>query len=214
VHKPNDRGAGRLTEHGALLAGGKTAYRNMKVVGNTFMAPDVMIGREGQPYVSKNAFINVGAVDGLLITGNRMTRSVASTDNMSLDMTFYSNKNVEIGNDNMCFAAGRSVACKTSNDSKPLIENMSDGATRTSMAVPMHDSSAREYGTRPHVLFIVADDLGFADLGYTGSDIRTPRIDRLAKEGTIFEVSLPSIATVSAKRSPICNVRGVHSTTM
>jgi hypothetical protein len=144
---------------------------------------------------------------------------------MSLDMTFYSNKNVDIGSDNMCFVAGRSVACKTGNDSKLLTEDMGEGATQTSMAAPMYDSSTRESaGTRPHVLFIVADDLGFADLGYTGSDVRTPRIDQLAKEGIILEVRremrmlcfrerLSPIATVCAKHSPICNVRGVHSTT-
>jgi arylsulfatase A-like enzyme len=36
---------------------------------------------------------------------------------------------------------------------------------------------------RPHILYIVADDLGFADVGFKGSDIATPNIDRLAAEG-------------------------------
>jgi arylsulfatase A-like enzyme len=36
---------------------------------------------------------------------------------------------------------------------------------------------------RPHVVYIMADDLGFADVGFQGSDIRTPHIDRLAAEG-------------------------------
>ncbi|SHO67301.1 Arylsulfatase A [Pseudoxanthobacter soli DSM 19599] len=36
---------------------------------------------------------------------------------------------------------------------------------------------------RPHVLYIVADDLGFADVGFHGSDIKTPNLDRLAAEG-------------------------------
>ena len=35
----------------------------------------------------------------------------------------------------------------------------------------------------PNVLFIVADDLGWADVGYHGSALRTPNIDRLAREG-------------------------------
>ena len=35
----------------------------------------------------------------------------------------------------------------------------------------------------PNVLFIVADDLGWADVGYHGSPLRTPNIDRLAREG-------------------------------
>ena len=34
-----------------------------------------------------------------------------------------------------------------------------------------------------HVVLIVADDLGYADLGSTGSGIATPNIDRLSSEG-------------------------------
>lgn len=40
--------------------------------------------------------------------------------------------------------------------------------------------------TRPNVLLIVADDLGYADLGVHGSRIKTPNIDALAQEGVIF----------------------------
>jgi arylsulfatase len=39
---------------------------------------------------------------------------------------------------------------------------------------------------RPNILLIVADDLGYADLGAFGSDIRTPNIDALAREGLIL----------------------------
>lgn len=38
-------------------------------------------------------------------------------------------------------------------------------------------------GTPPHVLYILADDLGYADVGFRGSDILTPNIDRLAEQG-------------------------------
>lgn len=40
--------------------------------------------------------------------------------------------------------------------------------------------------TRPNILLIVADDLGYADLGCYGGDIRTPNIDQLAKQGLRF----------------------------
>ena len=36
---------------------------------------------------------------------------------------------------------------------------------------------------RPNILLIMADDLGWGDVGYNGAEIRTPTIDRLATEG-------------------------------
>src|SRR5690606_28593133 len=35
----------------------------------------------------------------------------------------------------------------------------------------------------PNILFILADDLGWADVGYHGSRIQTPTLDRLVAEG-------------------------------
>src|SRR4249920_615978 len=41
--------------------------------------------------------------------------------------------------------------------------------------------------TRPNVVFVLVDDMGYADLGCMGAkDIKTPNIDRLAKEGLKF----------------------------
>ncbi len=39
---------------------------------------------------------------------------------------------------------------------------------------------------RPNIVVILADDLGFADLGCTGSEIRTPVLDGLAREGRLM----------------------------
>jgi arylsulfatase len=39
---------------------------------------------------------------------------------------------------------------------------------------------------RPNILLIVADDLGYSDLGVYGSDIATPTIDALAGRGLLF----------------------------
>ena len=39
---------------------------------------------------------------------------------------------------------------------------------------------------RPNILLIVADDLGYADLGAYGGDIDTPAIDSLARDGILF----------------------------
>ena len=47
---------------------------------------------------------------------------------------------------------------------------------------------------RPNFLVIVADDLGFSDTGPFGSEIKTPALDRIAKEG----VRLTNFHTASA----------------
>lgn len=39
---------------------------------------------------------------------------------------------------------------------------------------------------RPNILLIVADDLGYTDLGVFGGEIETPHLDALAREGLIF----------------------------
>ena len=39
---------------------------------------------------------------------------------------------------------------------------------------------------QPNIVLIMADDLGFSDLGCYGSEIETPNLDRLAREGRRF----------------------------
>jgi arylsulfatase len=39
---------------------------------------------------------------------------------------------------------------------------------------------------RPNIVLIMADDMGFSDLGFMGSGIETPNIDRLSDEGLTF----------------------------
>ncbi|MAN37386.1 MAG: arylsulfatase, partial [Opitutae bacterium] len=37
--------------------------------------------------------------------------------------------------------------------------------------------------SRPNVVLIMADDMGYSDLGCYGGEIRTPNLDRLARNG-------------------------------
>ena len=39
---------------------------------------------------------------------------------------------------------------------------------------------------KPNIILILADDMGYSDLGCYGSEIRTPNIDSLAEDGIIF----------------------------
>jgi arylsulfatase len=45
------------------------------------------------------------------------------------------------------------------------------------------DDSAKRSAGRPNILFIVADDLGYTDIGAFGSEIPTPNLDELAFQG-------------------------------
>lgn len=55
--------------------------------------------------------------------------------------------------------------------------------------------------TRPNILFIVADDLGYADLSVYGqTDYETPRLDALAREGVRFTQAYSNSAVCSATR--------------
>ncbi len=46
--------------------------------------------------------------------------------------------------------------------------------------------SAQPAVSRPNIVYILADDLGWKDVGFHGSDIKTPNIDRLAATGAVF----------------------------
>ena len=53
---------------------------------------------------------------------------------------------------------------------------------------------------RPNVLLVVADDLGYTDLGLTGAEVDTPHIDALARDGVFF-TNFHVAATCSPTRS-------------
>jgi arylsulfatase A-like enzyme len=56
-------------------------------------------------------------------------------------------------------------------------------------------------GRGPNILFIVADDLGYADLSVTGrSDYQTPVIDQIAREGTLLNQAYSSAPVCSPTR--------------
>ena len=71
-------------------------------------------------------------------------------------------------------------------------------------------SAMPESNNRPNVLLIVADDLGFSDLGAFGGEIDTPNLDALAMTGIRF-TSFYTAPTCSPTRSMLMTGKDSHS---
>lgn len=64
---------------------------------------------------------------------------------------------------------------------------------------------------RPNIVLVIADDLGYPDLGFMGSErAHTPHLDRLASEGTVFttgyntsSICRPSLMTLLTGLQPL-----------
>lgn len=60
---------------------------------------------------------------------------------------------------------------------------------------------------RPNVLLILADDMGFSDIGCYGSEIETPHLNRLAGEGLRFS-QMYNVARCCPSRA--CLLTGIY----
>lgn len=68
--------------------------------------------------------------------------------------------------------------------------------------------TAQVPATRPNVVLIITDDMGYADLGaYGAKDIRTPNIDRLARQGVRFTDFYANATTCSPTRAGLITGR-------
>ncbi|MBX3358724.1 MAG: arylsulfatase [Phycisphaeraceae bacterium] len=66
---------------------------------------------------------------------------------------------------------------------RPTLVFLALAAALTLVTAAQAQSPPPHAPSRPHIVHIVADDLGWKDVGYHGSDIKTPNIDRLAATG-------------------------------
>lgn len=75
--------------------------------------------------------------------------------------------------------------------------------------VPLLFSTALNASERPNIIIFVADDLGWADVGFRGSKIQTPNLDKLAAEGMVLDrfyttpICSPTRAALMTGRDPI-----------
>ena len=78
--------------------------------------------------------------------------------------------------------------------------------------------ACKETSKRPNILIILADDLGFSDVGCYGGEINTPHIDSLAKDGMRFTQFYNCARCVPTRQSLLTGlypqqVDGKHSVT-
>lgn len=82
-------------------------------------------------------------------------------------------------------------------------------ASGDTLTAPANDSGSSANGKRPNVVFILADNLGWGDLGCYGSAVPTPRIDALARDGmrftnyTVENQCTPTRSAIMTGRLPV-----------
>ena len=72
-------------------------------------------------------------------------------------------------------------------------------------------SQKRNAGRNPNILLILADDMGYSDLGCMGGDIETPHLDALAKNGILFP-NFYNNAKCAPSRASLMTGQGNHRT--
>ena len=85
----------------------------------------------------------------------------------------------------------------------PLFERVNDVGTLMTVIVFLaaafasmgcKTTSKTELAKRPNILLIVADDLGFSDIGAYGGEMSTPALDELAEELSGLAAEVPERA--------------------
>src|SRR5262245_11568445 len=82
-------------------------------------------------------------------------------------------------------------------------------------SLPSIRAATNTAASKPNVLFILADDLGYGDLGcYGQKKIKTPNLDRLAAEGTRFTQAYAGTAVCAPSRSSLMTGKHTGHTTV
>ncbi|VVE64671.1 Arylsulfatase [Pandoraea captiosa] len=82
------------------------------------------------------------------------------------------------------------------------------GAAGVAASLGTQAIAATQRNDRPNIVFILADDMGFADLScYGRRDYKTPNLDRLASQGMLFTRGYANSAVCSATRTALVTGR-------
>jgi len=74
---------------------------------------------------------------------------------------------------------------------RSFLQTLGAGAI-SPLAAPLQGAAKR-----PNIILIMADDMGFSDLGCYGSEIATPNLDRLAQGRSVQEFDLLQIVQLA-----------------
>src|SRR4051812_29714588 len=85
---------------------------------------------------------------------------------------------------------------------------LTDVATGTPLVLSSRSASYGRSTSPPNIVFIMADDLGYADLScYGRRDFTTPNLDRLARSGVKFKQFYANSPVCSASRTALMTGR-------
>jgi arylsulfatase len=101
----------------------------------------------------------------------------------------------------------RAIVRKLGNLSR-LLSTLSIVVLVAALAAPAI-ASAADAPRRPNIVIILGDDMGFADMGSFGSEIKTPNLDSLARDGVRF-TSFYTHASCSPTRSMLLSGVDTH----
>lgn len=78
------------------------------------------------------------------------------------------------------------------------------------LLIPLHSSAQKATSKNPNIIYILADDLGYGELGcYGNTKIKTPNLDRMAANGMRFTQNYAGSAVSGPSRS--CLFTGQHA---
>ena len=78
------------------------------------------------------------------------------------------------------------------------------------IGVVLSTSLWAQNNNKPNIILIMADDLGYGDVGYHNPIIKTPSIDKMAKEGVQFNRFYVSVPVCSPTRGSILTGRNPY----
>jgi arylsulfatase A len=112
----------------------------------------------------------------------------------------------------MAFAAGANVTCLLYG----VASAQQNRPQRTSEQSTVPEQKSLAAISRPNIVVILADDLGFRDIGCYGGPVKTPALDRLAAKGVRFTDFYSGCAVCSPSRATLLTGRhhirtGVYS---